>query len=141
MITIKAKQKLFTHAEVARPTEWSQPADKYFYIRSYSALKRLLLIFSDRIFDSRVDRGIPNLTAAPVGPNIRPRLSFRAASIISFSCASRLRGSSIWFFDSVRDGCFGNQLSSIEKISVSQSITERSMTFCSSRMFPGQGYN
>src|ERR1700688_4010110 len=105
------------------------------------ALKRFLLILSERIFDSNVDRGMPNLAAAPGGPNIRPRLSFRAASIISFSCARRLRDSSIWFFGSVRDGCFGNQFSSIEKISVSQRIIERSMTFCSSRMFPGQGYN
>src|SRR5258708_14411929 len=48
-------------------------------------------------------------------------------------------GSSLRPFGSVRDGCFGNQLSSIEKISVSHSMTERSMTFCSSRMFPGQG--
>jgi hypothetical protein len=47
-----------------------------------------------------------NLAAAPLGPNIRPRLSFRAASIISFSYARSLRGSSIWFFGSVRDGCF-----------------------------------
>src|ERR1700686_928037 len=96
------------------------------------ALKRFLLILSDRIFDSNVDRGMPNLAAAPLGPKIRPRLSFRAASIISFSCARSLPGSSIWFFGSVRDGCFGNQLSSIEKISVSQSMTELSMTFCSS---------
>ena len=106
-------------------------------------LKRCLSIFSDRIFDSRVDRGIPKLTAAPVGPDMRPRVSFSAASIMSFSCTRSLRGSSTTCcFDSgVRgDGCV-NQFSSIEKISVSQSITERSMTFCSSRMFPGQGYN
>src|SRR6266851_2524360 len=103
-------------------------------------LKRYLSIFSDLIFDSSVDRGMPNLAAAPVGPNTRPWLAFRASSIMFFSCASSLRGSSIWFFGSVRDGCFGsNQLSSIENISVSQSMTERSTTFCNSRMFPGQG--
>src|SRR5713226_1326741 len=107
---------------------------------SDKVLKRFLSIFSDLIFDSSVDRGMPNLAAAPLGPNIRPRLSFRVASIISFSCARSLRGSSIWFFGSVRDGCCGsNQLSSIENISVSQSMTERSTTFCNSRMFPGQG--
>src|SRR6266704_2995699 len=100
---------------------------------SDKVLKPFLSIFGDRIFDSNVDRGMPNLAAAPLGPNIRPRLSFRAASIMSFSCSSSLPGSSIWFFGSVRDGCFGNQLSSIENISVSQSMTERSMTFCSSR--------
>jgi hypothetical protein len=49
-----------------------------------------LLIFSERIFDSSVDRGMPNLAAAPVGPKIRPRHSFRAASMISFSCARSL---------------------------------------------------
>src|SRR5882724_7167274 len=105
-------------------------------------LKRFLLIFSDRIFHSSVDRGIPNLTAAPVGPDTRPRVSFRADSIMSFSCTRSLRGSSTCCFDSgVRGGDCGNQFSSIEKISVSQSMTERSMTFCSSRMFPGQGYD
>jgi len=84
------------------------------------------------------------LGRSPLGPNIRPRLSFRAASIMSFSCSSSLRGRSIWFFGfAVRNGsgCRGNQLSSIVKISVSQSITEHARTFCSSRMFPGQGYD
>src|SRR6266436_7388967 len=108
---------------------------------SGEVLKRFLLILNDRIFDSSVDRGMPNLAAAPVGPNIRPRHSFKAASIISFSCARSLPGSSIWVFGSVRGGGCGNQFSSIEKISVSQSMTERSMTFCSSRMFPGQRYD
>jgi hypothetical protein len=45
------------------------------------ALKRFLSIFRDLIFDSRVDRGMPNFAAAPVGPNTRPRLAFRASSI------------------------------------------------------------
>jgi hypothetical protein len=34
-------------------------------------LKRFLSIPSDLIFDSSVDRGMPNLAAAPVGPNTR----------------------------------------------------------------------
>jgi hypothetical protein len=101
-------------------------------------LKRFLPIFSNRIFDSSVDGAMRNLAAVPVGPNTRPPLSFRAASIMSISSAWSLQESSIWFFGSVRDRCCGNQLSSIEKISVSQSITDRSMTFWSSRMFPGQ---
>src|SRR5277367_1701885 len=101
-------------------------------------LKRFLLMFSDRIFDSRVDRGIPSLTAAPAGPDTRPPVSFSAVSMMSFSCIRNLRRSSTGCFDSfVRVG--GNQPSSMEKVSVSQSIIERSMTFCSSRMFPGQG--
>jgi len=37
-----------------------------------SVLNRFLSIFSDLIFDSRVDRGMPNLAAAPFGPNMRP---------------------------------------------------------------------
>ena len=52
------------------------------------ALKRFLLILSNRIFDSRVDRAIPSLAAAPDGPNIRPRDSRRACSIISLSVAA-----------------------------------------------------
>ena len=44
--------------------------------------KRFLLMLSDRIFDSRVDRAIPSLAAAPDGPNICPRDSRRASSII-----------------------------------------------------------
>src|SRR5216684_1340886 len=48
-------------------------------------LKRFLLILSDRIFDSSVDREIPSLAAAPDGPNTCPSLSRSADSIISFS--------------------------------------------------------
>src|SRR5580704_4642073 len=92
--------------------------------------KRFLSIFRERIFDSSVDLGMPNLAAAPVGPNIRPRLSFRAASIMSFSCTKSRRGSSTCGSGSgFSSGWRGNQLSSIEKISDSQRITERSMTF------------
>lgn len=46
-------------------------------------LKRFLSISSDLIFDSSVDRGMPNFAAAPVGPNTRPRLAFRASSIMT----------------------------------------------------------
>src|SRR5258706_14535600 len=104
-------------------------------------LKQFLSIFSALIFDSSVDRGMPNLAAAPVGPNTRPRLAFRASSMMFFSCASSLRGSSMWLLDSVAADGKDNQLSSIEKMSDSQRITERSITFCNSRMFPGQGYD
>jgi hypothetical protein len=48
-------------------------------------LKRFLLIFSDLIFDSKVDPGKPSLAAAPDSPDTCPPLSRRAASIISFS--------------------------------------------------------
>src|SRR5580704_18105028 len=65
-----------------------------------SDLKRFLLILSDRIFDSSVDRGIPNFTAAPAGPDTRPPVSFRAASIMFFSWTRSLRGSSACCFES-----------------------------------------
>src|SRR5580704_444593 len=104
-------------------------------------LKRFLLMFSDRIFSSSVDRAIPSLAAAPDGPNTRPWLSRRASSIISFSLAASFsdryglpRDLSSW-------GCCDSQLSSTEKVSVSLTITDRSMTFCNSRMFPRQGYD
>ena len=51
----------------------------------YAVLKRFLLIFSDLIFESRVVPGIPSLAAAPDGPNTRPLVSRRAASMIAFS--------------------------------------------------------
>jgi hypothetical protein len=44
-----------------------------------------LLMFSCRIFLSRVERGIPSLAAAPVGPATFPLLSANAASMIIFS--------------------------------------------------------
>src|ERR1700720_818964 len=106
-----------------------------------SLLKRFLLILSDLIFVSRVDPGIPSLAAAPDGPDTRPPLSYRAPSIISFSWAASFRGSSGWPFGSVARGCRESQLSSTEKFSVSHTITDRSMTFCNSRMLPGQGYD
>jgi hypothetical protein len=54
-------------------------------LRDFVVLKRFLLIFSDLIFDSKVDPGKPSLAAAPDGPDTCPPLSGRAASIISFS--------------------------------------------------------
>src|SRR5258707_10596170 len=52
-------------------------------------LNRYLLIFNRLIFESRVRASSPSLAAAPAGPEIRPWLSARAASIISFSCLTR----------------------------------------------------
>ena len=99
---------------------------------SVSGLKRFLSIFSDFIFDSSVDRGMPNLAAAPIGPNTRLQLALGAPSIMFFSCSSSLRSSSIGFsVVAITDGCGcrGSQLSSIENVSVSQRITERTTTF------------
>src|SRR6266481_3547083 len=107
----------------------------------FVVLKRLLLIFSDLIFDSKVDRGIPSLAAAPDGPYTRPLHSLSAASIIAFSWeGSFLRGSST-LPGTVMEGCRESQLSSTEKFSVSHTMTDRSITFCNSRILPGQGYD
>ena len=48
-------------------------------------LKRLLLIFSALIFDSRVVPGMPSLAAAPDGPDTRAPHSRKAASMMAFS--------------------------------------------------------
>jgi hypothetical protein len=76
------------------------------------ALKRFLLMLSDRIFDSRVDRAIPSLAAAPDGPNIRPWDSRRASSIISFSVAATLSERKGVFPNLVSSGRWDSQLSS-----------------------------
>ena len=118
-------------------------ADVGAYMRSVEesvALKRFLLILRDLIFDSSVDPGIPSLAAAPDGPETWPPLSRRAASIISFSWEASVRVSSVRLFGALARGCQESQLSSIEKVSVSHTITDRSMTFCNSRIFPGQAY-
>jgi len=81
-------------------------------------LKRFLLIFSDRIFDSSVDRGC-QLRRSPLGPNIRPTF-FQAASIMSFSHES------LWGVQLAVSGLLSAEaaevtsFSSIEKISASQ---------------------
>src|ERR1700704_6987786 len=100
--------------------------------------KRLLLTFNERIFDSSVERGIPSRAAAPEGPNTRPSVARSASSMSAFSCdasapdiPSRLSTA----------GRADNQRSSTVNSSVSDTITERSITFCNSRTFPGHGYD
>src|SRR4029077_17639588 len=107
----------------------------------YAVLKRFLLIFSDLIFESRVVPGIPSLAAAPDGPNTRPLVSRSAASIISFSWVASFSEKSNCTFGSVAEGRRESQLSSTEKVSVSHTMTERSITFCNSRILPGQEYD
>src|SRR5258708_19016314 len=68
----------------------------------FVVLKSFLLIFSDRILDSKVDPGRPSLAAAPDGPDICPPPSRRAASIISFSWAASFLGLAV--------GCFRSHL-------------------------------
>ena len=57
-----------------------QVAQGYGYRYGSLPLKRCLSTLSERIFDSRVDRGTPSLAAAPVGPDTRPLLAASAAS-------------------------------------------------------------
>jgi len=68
------------------------------------ALKRFLLMLSDRIFDSRVDLAIPSLAAAPDGPKIRPWDSRKASSIISLSVAATFSERKGLFPDLVSSG-------------------------------------
>src|SRR5262249_4380120 len=101
-------------------------------------LKRRLSILSALIFDSSVEDGTPSRTAAPNGPDTRPLLSASAASIASFFCAT-----SVLVGDAGTVGAAGlrapeSHRSSIESVSESDTITARSITFCSSRIFPGQ---
>src|SRR5580658_7074593 len=104
-------------------------------------LKRFLSIFNDLSFDSRVDPGIPSLAAAPAEPDTRPLHSRRAASISSFSFETGILDNCGWLCGCCARGCRKSQLLSTEKVSVSLTMTERSITFCSSRILPGQGYD
>jgi hypothetical protein len=119
-------------------------------VRDFSGqfLKRYLLIFKTRIFDSRVEAGTPNLAAAPRGPATRPPVSASAASMACFSSSSdRFQSGSLTARPPANPSACGkvagrnNQLSSTDKLCVSQRMTDRSMTFCNSRMFPGQEYD
>src|SRR5258708_32930187 len=94
----------------------------------FEVLKRFLLIFSDLIFDSRVDPGIPSLAAAPGGPDTRPPLSRRAASMISFSSTAGLRDSPRALLGAAARGCHESQLLSTERFSVSHRMTDRTRT-------------
>src|SRR5258708_8417703 len=98
-------------------------------------------VFGDRILDSGVERASPNLAAAPDGPKPRPWLSRKASSITSFSVAASNCEKCSLDPGFVSRGCCDSQLLSTEKFSVSHTITDRSMTFCNSRMLPGQGYD
>ena len=102
-------------------------------------LNRPLLICRFAIFESRVCRGTPSFRAAPEGPEMRPLDSASAASI-----TSRSRSASVATSGEpgivIRDDARVSHESPIEKVSPSLRMTARSITFCSSRMFPGQSY-
>src|SRR5271155_3376708 len=99
-----------------------------------SILRALILL-------SRVDGGIRSLAAAPKGPEIRPLVSASAASITSRSLrrsTSPLKSADASTRDAVRDVSLESHNSSTEKTSPELRITDLSITFCSSRMLPGQ---
>src|SRR5262245_28732383 len=100
-----------------------------------------LSIFSVLIFDSSVDDGTPSRAAAPNGPDTRPLLSLSAASMTSFSCVARV---GVATGGGATSEGFGDRppshRSSIARVSESAMMIARSMTFCSSRMLPGQSY-
>ncbi len=101
----------------------------------WMALKLNLLMPRVLILASRVCRGRPSRTAAPLGPDIRPRVSFSAASIISFWAATSEDHGGISI--PARWGDSGVcQDFSTTKVSPSHRITALSITFCSSRMCP-----
>src|SRR5262249_52355657 len=109
-------------------------------VANYPDLKRRLSILSVLIFDSSVDAGTPSRVAAPKGPDTRPLLSLRAVSMASLLWATSV--------PLVRVGTGGltgarpeSQRGSIDSRSESHRITERSTTFCSSRILPGQSYD
>src|ERR1700674_5158161 len=107
--------------------------------RPYPNLNCCLLILKALIRVSRVDGGIRSLAAAPDGPETRPLVSARAASIISCS----LRGSAFEAGDvSARAACgevlLESHNSSTEKTSAELRMMDLSITFCNSRMLPGQ---
>src|SRR5262249_51216752 len=108
-------------------------------VRRYRTLKRCLSIRKLLIFVSRVDLGIPSLAAAPVGPATRPPHSAKADSISSFSCSAPKRPSPLAaLLDHGASVC--SQTSSTDKVWPSHKITALSITFCSSRILPGQWY-
>src|SRR6266853_4794247 len=92
------------------------------------------------ILDSNVDGGIRSLAAAPVGPDTIPLVSARAHSIVvlSWIVSCSASGRPVGF---AAAGLLSNQRSSTVSTSVSETMIERSITFCSSRMLPGHEYD
>src|SRR5262245_3008185 len=95
-----------------------------------------LLILRLLILDSNVDAGMPRIAAAPSGPEMRPRVSFKTASRRAF-CCSRDFGNPESVTCEVLRNSSGSVPGSSRNTAVSAKITPRSITFCNSRMFPG----
>src|SRR5260370_33345318 len=92
------------------------------------------------ILDSNVDGGIRSLAAAPAGPDTLPLVSARADSMVvrSWIVSCSAGGRPVSF---AAAGVLRNQPSSTVRGSVSETMTERSITFGSSRMWPGHEYD
>src|SRR5258706_10464613 len=113
------------------------PSQSFVEGDNWPALKRSFLILRFLILESSVEGGIPSATAAPDGPAIRPLLFANTSSMISLSRFCNLVDRDFAEVLS-RGGRLISQLSSTLKTSPSHTITDRSTTFCSSRMLPGQ---
>jgi len=106
-----------------------------------AVLKRFLLILSDRNFDSTVDRGRRALRPRRM---VRTPVQQPVASVFNSQSdfPQKLAAREKEMIESVlRESEAGSQVSSTERFSVSHMMTDRSITFCNSRMLPGQGYD
>src|SRR4029077_11454008 len=108
-------------------------------VSAQTNLNSLLRILRALILFSRVVGGTLMCSAAPKGPETRPRLPRNAASMIFRSSSRSLPRT----FDTstefeCRDGLLESHDSSTRTISPEVRITDLSMTFCNSRILPGQ---
>src|SRR5688572_32313396 len=98
-----------------------------------------LLMFNALMRWSSVDGGTPSFDAAPDEPPTRPRHSASMASMVSRSLRGAPRaGVNAATGGRSRTDCVGSHDSSTANTSPELRITDRSITFCSSRMLPGQ---
>src|SRR5260370_31247731 len=100
-----------------------------------------LLIFKVLMRCPRVEVETPGRAAAPDEPETRPLVSASAASIMSRSLrrsTSTLKGADALTRDAGGGFSLESHISSTEKKSPELRITDLSMTFCNSRMLPGQ---
>ena len=117
-----------------------RPAGAHEAAGGYPDLKHRLSMFRALIFDSSVDAGTPSRPAAPNGPATRPLLFLSAASMASFSWVASVPVERLASGGGVGRDWLESHRASIERGSESHRITARSMTFCNSRMLPGQLY-
>ena len=102
-------------------------------------LKCCLLIFKALIRLSSVDGGTRSLAAAPDGPETRPLVSRSAASITSRSLPRSMSKTGDVSTRTARGGVLlESHNSSTEKTSAELRIMDLSITFCNSRILPGQ---